>query len=250
MTFLSPAATPFAQQVLLAKAWEHVYNYPDIPIIERCLHRTEGGHLVLGCASGREFIPTLETKRPVVGIDGNPNMLRVASERFVTAFNSNQLRLIEGDFTCVPFPKQQGLITCMGNTWPYVKERDGRRQLFEKSHDCLATGGLLVVVIRQNYPLGNTSREQIIDTDDIGQIKFNVRWEDSPDGLIRTYYAKLEVGDTSEDIEVPIALFTYNEFLEDALEVGFVQDEVFGDYDMSPYTPDSRYHIHLLKKVI
>ncbi|MBU0505365.1 MAG: hypothetical protein ABII18_06510 [bacterium] len=244
---MMPTHTPFVQQALMAKVWSVLFPAPDAGLIRTFAEQTTGPHLALGVAAGREIEDTLAMGRKVIGVDANPDMLGVTRERFRHEFDRGQLRLVEDYFSEVDFPKDTGFITMMGNTLPMVLERSKRQLILQKAYDCLMINGKMLVVLHQNYPEGNSSREQVLDSE-FGQITFKVRWEDNAEKTYRTYFAEILLGDQRESVEAPIALMSMDEFLEDATKAGFEREALFGDHDMSDYSTKSQFGIHVLVK--
>lgn len=231
---------------LLARAYECIYQHADTPFVQRCLGRVAGPHLALGCGTGRELLPALAAGRRAIGIDMWQDMLEVARAKLLPQYE-HLVSLECGDFTLVDLPTQVGLITCLSNTWPMVLARDRRKTMWRRCYDSLALGGLMLVVIVNQYPPGARERTQTFDLE-TGALHFRVAWDENKQTNLRTYNLTLSFNDETESHTIPTAIIPYEEMLADARAVNFTIDTVFGDYNMSPFSEQAPWQVIIVKK--
>ncbi|MBI4236787.1 MAG: class I SAM-dependent methyltransferase [Deltaproteobacteria bacterium] len=238
---------PMRRGRLLATAYAHIYQpTADLRLVRHCLTRVRGAHLALGCGTGRELEPALEARRAAIGIDYWEDMLDVARRRFL-ARHADLLSLQCADFTSVELPRQVGLITCLSNTWPMILERKHRRAMWQRCCSSLATGGLMMVVVVNQYPPGVLERHMEIDTDS-GKLDFHIRWEEDRAMSLRTYHLDLSRQQESEVHTIPTAIIAHTEMIIDAQNAGFLVDAIFGDYDESPLSDSSPWQVIICTK--
>ncbi len=238
--------SPIGRAHLLAKAYEHVYQHPDLPLVQRCLDRVSGTHLALGCGTGRELVVSLVAGRQVVGIEMWEDMLDVARAKLLPRY-AHLLTLHHNDFTSMLLPRNVGLITCLSNTWPMILDRESRKTMWRRCYEGLVIGGLMMVVIVNSYPEGLHQRNMTFEMDN-GSLQFNISWEVDPEKLLRIYTLQLAWNETSENHTIPTALISHSEMLADAQSAGFQLDAIYGDYDLSPQSVDSPWQVLVLRK--
>lgn len=118
------------------------------PFLERLLEAAPDRSVVdLGCGTGEHvaFFATIADR--AVGIDASPSMIEAARDhedrgaaRFLLGDARDAPRLLDGE-------RGYGLVVCLGNVLPHLREEDELDAFLGAAHEVLAPGGMFLVQI-------------------------------------------------------------------------------------------------------
>jgi SAM-dependent methyltransferase len=258
----------FDQQAAAAAARyfdaDYVDYTDDLPIIQAYAHRTRGPLLELGCGTGRLLIPLAKAGYEITGVDLSPAMLGIVRQRAEAAGVAGKVTPVEGDFTSVALPgKQMGryrLAFIVMNTFLHLLTQEAQLDALRHWHTALAPGGLLLIDVFApdvNELAGLT-----------GCVEFDKSWRDVATGAtvmkqaIRTvdqaeqlmhvimFYDELSAEGTLRRTVVPFDLRYLWRFEAELLltHAGFAIEEIYGDWDLSPFDSASERLILVARK--
>jgi SAM-dependent methyltransferase len=202
----------------------------DVPFYVALARETEGPLVELAAGNGRVAIPVAQaTGRPVLGIDSSPAMLAQARERAAAAGVGLELR--EGDMRELELDEPAGLVYCPFRGLLHVPTWAGRRQLFERVAASLRPGG--------RFAWNAFAFDHAV----AARLDGSHRDEPVPHSL---GYA---VGDNRIDITLDgsgtssLWWATKNEWLGLIDVAGLEVEALYGDFDRSPFTDESREYV-------
>jgi len=230
---------------------EYLGYVDDLPVLEAYADRTGGPLLELGCGTGRALVPLALAGHQVTGVDSSPAMLRRARTKAEEAGVSQQIRLIEGDFSQVELGGPYRFAFTLMNTFLHLPDIGAQIAALRRWRSALAPKGLLLIDVF------NPDVGQLAAMD--GRLEWEQTWTNGSTGeqvmkfLTRVVEPAAQVMAVNHIYEVIAAdgtvrrtVGSFNlryiwrfeaELLLD--KAGFGVESVFGDWDMSPYSSDS-----------
>ena len=207
--------------------------------------------LELGCGSGRILAPLASAGHRVTGVDRSAAMLSRARRRLADAGSSEAfLALGEMDQLPTDLAGRHGLVILSHNTLLHATTSESQRAVLTAARTALDPRGMLVLdVINPIGHLGQPEDGRVTvegrwPTGDGGSVsKFSIRtgdpatqristdiWYDyvEPDGAVRRTTTRLE-----------LRFVTAAELLLLLELCGFVEPQLYGSYDLDPYTETS-----------
>ena len=187
--------------------------------------------LDIACGPG-DYVNALSSGYNATGMDYNAEMIHLAKKRNKGTFlqlSFAQIDRLEGHFQCA---------YCIGNSLSYLPKKD--MQLFANSvFRLLNPSGVFIlqVINWDKYRLTGTTDFDIKKLSD-GRT-FHRSYEPSQNGVI-LFKTELRVGgDVSGSWSDPL----YPKYMEDLVsgfsDAGFVLNEKFGDFEQSPFVPQT-----------
>jgi len=229
---------------------------PDGPFYLSLAQQLGGSVLELGCGTGRITIPLARSGIDITGLDVVPGMLAHARGKA----GDFPIQWIEADVRDFHLARQFNLICAPGDVFEHLLERADQEEMLACVHEHLSEEGLFVIAIRFPHPelMQNVEHEEdwfsysdesgrevrvsgIDQYDPLFQVRTETafrRWIDAQ-GIEVTKRARL-----AQRLIFPQemeALLHYN---------GFTVRNVYGDWDSSPLTGESRCIIHVCKKTV
>ena len=207
----------------------------DVPFYVDLARETEGPIVELAVGSGRVAIPVAEaTGRPVLGIDSSPAMLAQARERAEAA--GVELELRAGDMRDLVLDEPAGLIYCPFRGLLHVPTWAGRRQVFERVAASLRPGGRFAW--------------NAFAFDHAVAARLDGSHQDEP----VPHALRYAVGDNRIDITLAdggtssLWWATKNEWLGLIDVAGLEVEALYGGFDRSPFTDESREYVWVTRR--
>ena len=207
----------------------------DVPFYVDLARETEGPIVELAVGSGRVAIPVAEaTGRPVLGIDTSPAMLVQARERADAA--GVELHLEEGDMRDLVLDEPAGLVYCPFRGLLHVPTWAGRRQVFERVAASLRPGGRFAW--------------NAFAFDHAVAARLDGLHQDEP----VPHALRYAVGDNRIDITLAdggtssLWWATKNEWLGLIDVAGLEVEALYGGFDRSPFTDESREYVWVTRR--
>jgi SAM-dependent methyltransferase len=232
----------------------------DLPAIQAYARRTRGPLLELGCGTGRLLIPLARAGYQVTGVDLSPAMLAITRQRAETVGVAGKVTLIEGDFTTVPLAGNYRFAFIVMNTFLHLLTQDEQIAALRHWHAALAPGGLLLI---------DVFAPDVAELAGLtGRVEFDKSWQDVDTGamvvkqVIRTveqaeqlmhvimFYDEVAPDAVLRRTVVPFDLRYVWRFEAELLleKAGFEIEEVYGDWDLSPFDSASERLILVARK--
>lgn len=222
----------------------------DIAPLLDFAQKTGGPVLDLGVGTGRLALPLAAAGYTVVGIDSAPSMLALARRRLHEEGVEHLVRLVEADFRHFELDERFGLAWCGFNGFLHLIETRDQLAALQCWRRHLRPGGLLVIDV-ENPQLAHLAAAD-------GALSFAGSWYDEESGhLVQKFYAaeadlsaqiyvvrRFYDEHTPQGIRRTTISFSTRILFRRELELllqhaGFQQVTFYGDYDLSPWEPDS-----------
>ena len=207
----------------------------DVPFYVGLARETDGPIVELAVGSGRVAIPVAEaTGRLVLGIDTSPAMLAQARERAEAAGVEVELR--EADMRDLQLGEPAGLVYCPFRGLLHVPTWAGRRQVFERVAASLRPGGRFAW--------------NAFAFDHAVAARLDGSHQDEP----VPHALRYAVGDNRIDITLAdggtssLWWATKNEWLGLIDVAGLEIEALFGGFDRSPFTDESREYVWVTRR--
>lgn len=244
----------YTENAFLAEFYDHVVPHQsrsDVAFFVDMAQRYGGPVLELGCGTGRVLIPTARAGTEIVGLDASPLMLTVCRNKVLKEPEAVQAKvsdLIQGDIREFDLGRKFNLVSIPFRPFQHLLTVNDQLSCLRSIHRHLSdTGRLILDVFNPSLP-HLSSEISPIETDE-GEFTM-------PDGRIirrrvrivgRDYFAQTIDSEMIYDVAHPTGaeerlvhrfqfryLFRYE--IEHLLaRCGFELEEIYADYDKSPY---------------
>ena len=207
----------------------------DVPFYVELAREADGPVVELAVGNGRVAIPVArETGKAVIGIDRSPAMLAQARERAEAA--GVQLILRELDMRDFELEEPAALVYCPFRALLHLPTWDDRRRVFERVAAALRPGGRFVW--------------NAFAFDHGVAARLDGKHQDEP----VPHSLRYAVGDNRIDIvldaggDTSLWWATKNEWLGLVDVAGLEVESLYGDFDRSSFTDDSREFVWVARK--
>jgi SAM-dependent methyltransferase len=244
----------YEDYAFIADLYDHVVPYrdrPDVPFYVEAGQESGGPVLEVGCGTGRILIPTARAGIEIVGLDLSPHMLAVCRDRLQEEPQEVQSRvqLVEADMRQFSLGQAFKLVTTPFRPFQHLTTVEDQMACLACIHRHLVKGGQLILDIF------NPSLESLT-TDDVGQEMGNEPEFTTPDGRRVVRRHKIVSRDRFNQINYVELIYyvTHPDGREERLvhafpmrylfrfeaqhlltRCGFEVEQVYADYDKSPY---------------
>lgn len=222
------------------------------------LARQQGDPILeLACGTGRLLIPLLKAGFDLTGVDHDAGMLAFLKNHLPPEF-LDRAGLVQADLTCYRFARRFSLIILGCNTFSSLTSVERAKALFTaRVH--LRPGGVFAVSVPNPHLLadlpdyGEPEVEETFPHPESGNpVQVSSEYSKEVDRVrMQWHYDHLQPDGTVErfTIETGHTLTGVEGYLEEAVAAGLRTAEIYGDFDLSKFTPDSPYLIFVLKTV-
>jgi SAM-dependent methyltransferase len=207
----------------------------DVPFFVELAREAEGPVVELGVGNGRVAIPVArELGKPMLGIDRSPAMLEQARER--AEAEGVQLVLRELDMRDFEVDEPEALVYCPFRALLHLPTWDDRRRVFERVAAALQPGGRFAW--------------NAFAFDHQVAARLDGKHQDEP----VPHSLRYAVGDNRIDIvldaggDTSLWWATKNEWLGLIDVAGLEVEALYGDFDRSPFTEDSREYVWVARR--
>ena len=244
----------YEEYAFIADLYDHVAPYrdrPDVSFFVEAAEESGGPVLEVGCGTGRILIPTARAGIEIVGLDLSPHMLDVCREQLLKEPQEVQSRaqLVEADMRHFALGRAFKLVTTPFRPFQHLTTVDDQISCLKCIHRHLVKGGRLILDIF-NPLLESLTR------DDVGQEGGDEPEFTTPDGRRVVRRHKIVSRDRFNQINYVELIYyvTHPDGREERLvhafpmrylfrfeaehllaRCGFEVEQVYADYDKSPY---------------
>jgi len=219
----------------------------DIPLYLGFARKTGGPALDLGVGSARLALPLARAGYDVTGVDISAEMLAFGRARIMRAGLTDSVHLIQADFIAPPLKREHfALAYCGYNAFLHLIESDEQMRALKNWRGLLRPNGLLVIDVEnpQLEALAGLSEalelEEALIEPETGQAvrKHTAAWADLPDQILylRRVY---ETDDGRWETSFQVRILFQRELALLLACAGFTALRFYGDYDLTPWEPDS-----------
>ena len=140
----------YEDYAFVADLYDHVVPYrnrQDVAFFVEAAQKSGGPVLEMGCGTGRVLIPTAQAGVEIVGLDLSPHMLRVCRDRLLCEPKDVQLRvrLVEGDMRDFEISQAFTLATTPFRSFQHLTTVEDQISCLKCIHRHLVTGGKLIL---------------------------------------------------------------------------------------------------------
>ncbi|AFG38513.1 class I SAM-dependent methyltransferase [Spirochaeta africana] len=230
-------------------ASQHRQQLPDLQFYLALAGQTGSDLLELGCGTGRLSLPLVAHGMRVTGVDLDPHMLAFARQEAAALPEEQRslLRLVQMDVCRLQLPDRYDLVLFPYHSIGHIGPGTPLQQLAEGCARHLRVGGRCVLSLLQPddelcRPDGSELRhlERFCDPDghDIDCYE-STRYSAATRRLRFDWF--YDLADDREMLHISNELFlhTGEEVQQACMAAGLQLERSYGDFDGSPYTPDS-----------
>ena len=219
----------------------------DIPLFLGFAQKTGGPILDLGVGSARLAIPLARAGFNVTGVDISSEMLAIGRERIAAEGLDDHIQLIQADYRAPGLePDAFPLAICGYNAFLHLIDGQEQMQALGAWRALLRPGGLLVIDV-ENPQLEalaglpeDIELEEVLVDEKTGRAvrKYTSAWADLPDQVLylRRVY---ETDDGRWETSFRVRILFQRELNLLLACAGYDALRFYGDYDLSPWEPDS-----------
>jgi SAM-dependent methyltransferase len=225
---------PYGAFAAIYDQWS-VHMTEDVPFYVELAREADGPVVELAIGNGRVAIPVArETGKEVVGIDRSPAMLAQAKER--AEAEGIRLTLRELDMRDLELEEPAALVYCPFRALLHLPTWADRRRVFERVAAALSPDG--------RFAWNAFAFDHGIAA------RLDGRHQDEP----VPHSLRYAVGDNRIDIlldtggETSLWWATKNEWLGLVDVAGLEVEALYGDFDRSPFTEDSREYVWVARR--
>ena len=229
----------------------------DLDFFRQLARKAKGDCLELMCGTGRVSVPLLKDGIRLTCVDYAEEMLQVLVRK--TEGLESELDIICQDVCRLELGRRFKLIFIPFNSFSEITETDKQTEALLKIHDHLEDGGVFVCTLYHPAYRRKTADGMLRF---VGSFKLPENRSltvsyynqyDEKTSLVsgRQFYEIYDEEDKmvfKRALDIKFSLIDRAVFLRMAEEAGFSAKEIYGDYDFSPFTEDSRFMIFLLVK--
>ena len=232
----------------------------DVAMYLGFAERTGGPLLELGCGTGRLLLPLAEAGYEVTGVDMSEQMLAIARAKLDAGDLSDQATLLLADMREVQLEQRYRLAFIAINSFMHLTTMEDQLAALRAWRDALLPGGLLVIDVFNPNP------QQLLEAD--GRVEMQGRWFDPDTGATVMKHFTRTLDDA---LQLQHVLFIYDEVLPDGTvrrtlapfqarylyrfegellldKAGFTPEQVYGSYDLDPFTSESERMIFVARR--
>jgi SAM-dependent methyltransferase len=229
---------------------EHAHFDEDIDLYLRYAEMQTGPLLELACGTGRLLIPLAEQGYSLVGVDNSAPMLDIARQRVGEEQLEARVTLVQQDMRSLDLGRQFSLAFIALGSFAHLTSRKARQQALAAIRRHVTTGGTFILDI---------SNADIRYMESLsGQVLHLGTWE-LEDGAMLTHLASPALSHTDHLLELThfydqhrqggpvnrtvatsyLTLFERGEVELLLEQAGFAVKDIYGNYDLSPFTRES-----------
>ena len=241
----------------------------DIPLVLKTARAAGRTALELGCGTGRVLLPLAEAGCHVVGLDKSAALLAIARRKIALHGHAPNaaadlplpVRLVQADMTSFQLARTEVDFTyVVSNTLMHLTTQAEQLMALQCANRHLRAGGLLLIdlfnpdVAYLEAISGNQELADWWEDEESGArvLKWTTRYLDAARQLQDTIFVYEEIFPDGRNVQTrlafPLRFWWPDEGAMLLEQAGFAVDEIYGDFDGSPYRPDSERLLFIARK--
>jgi SAM-dependent methyltransferase len=244
----------YGEYASIAELYDHIVPYrerADVGFFVEAATQSGGPVLEVGCGTGRVLIPTARAGVEMTGLDLSPDMLAICRERLKTEPKDvrARVRLVEGDMRHFELKKSFKLVTLPFRPFQHLTTVEDQLDCLECIHRHLEPGGKVILDLFNpslkalaNQPTGEELAEEPEFQMPDGRCVIRRHKVAERDLFNQIIHSELVYYITHPDgrLERLVQAFPMRYFFKFEVEhllgrAGFEVEQVYADYDKSPY---------------
>lgn len=227
----------------------------DLPFFLQECEKTNGSVLELMCGTGRISIPLLEADVNLTCVDASAAMLSILRQKLAT--RKLTAPVVQADVTCLELNSTFDLVLLPFQSFHELRTEAQQRKALNEIARSLKPNGRLICTLHnprvrvQSISQGPSRYGPFPRTDQDGSVALSVDLNyDADTGIVTGWQTVHELDAAGQEVaehrlQIQFSLMELDAFQKLAQSVGFVIEEVFGNYDRSPFIPDTSPYIIL-----
>ncbi len=238
----------------IAELYDYVVPYrerQDVGFFVEAAQDSDGPVLEVGCGTGRVLIPTARQGLEITGLDLSPNMLAICRQRLQAEPHALQSRvkLVQADMRSFEFSRAFKLVTLPFRPFQHLTTVADQLACLDCIRRALEPGGRVILDVFN-------PRLEALVADNVGQElaeepefsmpdgrrvirKHKIAWRDVPNQINYVeliYYVTYPDGHEERLVQAFPMRYLFRFEAEHLLaRAGFEVEQLYGDYDKSPY---------------
>ncbi|MEB3279838.1 MAG: class I SAM-dependent methyltransferase [Lyngbya sp.] len=225
----------------------------DLPFFIQECQKTEGSVLELMCGTGRISIPLLEAGINLTCVDASPAMLGIFRKKLTEkGLNAS---VIQANVTELKLSSKFDLILLPFQSFHELKTKTEQRQFLDKIAELLKPNGRFICTLHnpevrlKSISESATNYGPFPRVDGVGSVSLSVELNSELEtGMVSGYQTIYELDEAQNKVAehklpVEFSLIKLDAFQEVLKLTGFGIEEVFGNYDYSPFVPETSPYI-------
>jgi len=237
----------------------HHQSYTEDLHFWQKLAREQGGTILeLGCGTGRVLIPLAEAGHTVFGVDLSPQMLALLKKN-IPLDSEPRAHTILGDFTDFKIERRFALILLPCNTFSTLN-KDERTATLAGIQRHLISGGTFVTSIPNPTVLAKLPHLDQVEIETIflhpetgNPVQVGCDWEPTETQVtMNWHYDHLLPNGQVDRLTVSTRHFLTSvaEYQDEIQTAGLTISATYGDFNHTPYQPESPYLIFVTQKIL
>ncbi len=225
----------------------------DLPFFLQECRKIDGSVLELMCGTGRISIPLLEAGVRLTCVDASSAMLSILRQKLAARGLSTPV--VQSDVTCLELGSTFDLVLLPFQSFHELRTSAQQKKALQEIARLLKQNGRFICTLHNpRVRLESISQEPsrygpFPRTDGDGSVSLSVALDYEPEtGTVRGWQTVYELDSAGEEVaehRLPLqfSLIEFDVFQELIQSVGFFIEEVFGNYNRSPFDPETSPYI-------
>ncbi len=225
----------------------------DVPFFLQECKKTDGSVLELMCGTGRISMPLLEAGVNLTCVDASPAMLAILRQKL--AASGLSAHVVQASITCLKLESTFDLVLLPFQSFHELHTGAEQRKALTEIARSLKSNGRFICTLHnprvrlQSIIQGSSHYGPFPRVDGVGSVSLSVDLNYEPEtGIVRGWQTIYELDSTDQKVvehRLPIqfSLIEFDVFQELVQSADFSIEEVFGNYDFSPFVPETSPYI-------
>ncbi len=225
----------------------------DVPFFLQECKKTDGSVLELMCGTGRISMPLLEAGVNLTCVDASPAMLAILRQKL--AASGLSAHVVQASITCLKLESTFDLVLLPFQSFHELHTEAEQRKALTEIARSLKSNGRFICTLHnprvrlQSIIQGSSHYGPFPRVDGVGSVSLSVDLNYEPEtGIVRGWQTIYELDSTDQKVvehRLPIqfSLIEFDVFQELVQSADFSIEEVFGNYDFSPFVPETSPYI-------
>lgn len=225
----------------------------DLPFFLQECRDTSGSVLELMCGTGRVSIPLLEAGVNLTCVDASSAMLSILGQKL--AARGLSASVVQADVTCLKLEPTFELVLLPSQSFHELRTEAEQKAVLSEIARLLKPNGRFVCTLHnpkvrlQSVGRGPSRYGPFPRTDGTGTVALSVDLDYEPEtGTGIGAQIVYELDSAGQEVAehrllIRFSLIEFDVFQKLALAAGFVIEELFGNYERSPFVPETSPYI-------
>lgn len=246
--------TPALDYEKIAHLYDSYLRFTDdLPFFLQECKKIDGSVLELMCGTGRISIPLLEAGVDLTCVDASPAMLAILRQKL--AANGLSAPVVQADVTSLQLESLFDLVVLPFQSFHELHTEAEQRKALSEIARSLKPNGRFICTLHnpkvrlQSIKQGSSHYGPFPRVDGVGSVSLSVDLNYEPEtGIVRGWQTIYELDSAERQVvehRLPLqfSLIEFDVFQKLVHSADFSIEEVFGNYDFSPFVPQTSPYI-------